>query len=404
MIPINAAYGGIWTLLPLYLLELGGSVIDVGFAGTVFNLAVIPGSLVWGYLADAYPRRRTVMHAATVVIATVIAAKFLTSSIPILVLLYAMYGFLSTAYTPTTQLLIMEFTLKRDWAQEFGRMSSASSLGFVLGVAPGVIWTRYLPLNTYLVYCLILQLIALALIRKIREPQRTIEREAITFSLDAFVSRIRELPLFFLKVPRKSDFVRFHRMAGLGLTQTLPLLFIAMTLFFSGASMFFTSFTPFLKSRDVPDFEVFVVYLLLFASNTISFRYAGKIAQKFAPSRVTSLSMLVRGLTLLSAYSLTLLSTSTQVIIASLLILAIVGASFTLANTASSVIIYHNLEPGRKGELLGIYSALTGIGLLSGAFVSGFVSYHLAYGITFLIAGAVVLGSLVMFKRAAAQG
>ncbi len=400
VVPINAAYGGIWTLLPLYLLDLGGTVIDVGYASASFNLAVIPGSLIWGYVADRYPKRRSLIHAATLAIATIFVAKFLTSSIPTLILLYGIYGFVNTAYTPTTQLLIMELTPKRDWASEFARMSSASSLGFVLGVAPGIIWTQYLPLNTYLIYCVIMQLLALGLAKMIEEPDRILEREALVFSPEAFASRIKDLPLIFLKMPTVNDFKRFYRMVRLSLAQTLPLLFIGMTLFFSGASLFFTSFTPFLKIRMVQDFEVFIVYLLLFTSNTVSFFYAGRISAHVGEAKVAIASMLVRSLTLFSAVALTMISGVTELIMASVVTLAVVGASFTLANTASSIIIYHNLQPGKQGEMLGIYSALTGTGLLLGAFASGFISFHLGYATTFAMAGIVVLLAIVIFRRA----
>lgn len=383
---------------------MGGSVIDVGFASTAFNFAVIPASLIWGYVADRYAKRRVLMQAATAAIATVFAAMFFVSSIPSLVLLYAVFGFVTTAFTPTTQLLIMELSPKSEWAPMFGRVSSASTFGFVLGVAPGVFWTRYFSLNSYLLYCIALQLLALGLVtRLVSEPKRVVEREALLFSPEAFIERIRALPLIFLRIPQLGDFRRFYRMTKIGLAQGVPLLFISMTLFFSGASLFFTSFTPFLKSKTVHDFEVFAVYLLLFAANTVSFFYAGKLSNRFGPRRVAASSILARSLVLLASLALVLISGTVELILASVLVLSLVGASFTFANTATSMILYDNLQPGKQGEMLGIYSASTGAGLLAGAFASGFLSFYLGYAFTFFAAATAVLVSLLIFMRAASQ-
>jgi MFS family permease len=404
VVPINAAYGGIWTLLPLYLLDLGGSVIDVGFASTAFNAAIIPASLFWGYAVDRYGKRKSPMLLATAVIGLVFITMFFISSIPLLVALYAVFAFFTAAFTPITQLLIMELSPKREWPSMFGRVSGASTFGFVLGTAPGVFWTQYFELRSYLIYCALMQIIAFALVaRLVMEPRGLMERQAIAFSPEALVHRIRDLPLIFLRIPSVSDFRRFFRMIRMGLGQGVPLLFISMMLFFGSASLFFTSFTPFLKSQRLMDFQVFIVYMLLFATNTVSFFYAGRVADRLGRKRAAAVSILLRGLALFSALALLLISETSQLIAASVVILAVVGMSFTFANTAASMLLFDSLQPGKQGEMLGIYSALTGTGLLIGAFASGFLSFHLGYAVTFIAAGLVVLISLAIFRRSAEQ-
>jgi MFS family permease len=176
-----------------------------------------------------------------------------------------------------------------------------------------------------------------------------------------------------------------------------------MMLFFGSASLFFTSFTPFLKSQRLMDFQVFIVYMLLFATNTVSFFYAGRVADRLGRKRAAAVSILLRGLALFSALALLLISETSQLIAASVVILAVVGMSFTFANTAASMLLFDSLQPGKQGEMLGIYSALTGTGLLIGAFASGFLSFHLGYAVTFIAAGLVVLISLAIFRRSAEQ-
>ncbi len=48
MVPFNAAVSAISTLVPLSILALGGSVIDVGFALVAYSLALVPAPLSLG--------------------------------------------------------------------------------------------------------------------------------------------------------------------------------------------------------------------------------------------------------------------------------------------------------------------------------------------------------------------
>ena len=57
-VPINAAIGGFSTLLPLYIIEIGGTVIDVGNIVSAYSLTLIPSSILWGIAVDRKEERR----------------------------------------------------------------------------------------------------------------------------------------------------------------------------------------------------------------------------------------------------------------------------------------------------------------------------------------------------------
>ena len=57
-VPINAAIGGFSTLLPLYILDIGGTVIDVGNVVSAYSLALIPSSILWGMVLDRKEKRK----------------------------------------------------------------------------------------------------------------------------------------------------------------------------------------------------------------------------------------------------------------------------------------------------------------------------------------------------------
>ena len=45
-VPVNAAIGGFTTLFPLYIIDLGGTVIDVGNIISAYSLVLIPSSIL----------------------------------------------------------------------------------------------------------------------------------------------------------------------------------------------------------------------------------------------------------------------------------------------------------------------------------------------------------------------
>ena len=57
-VPINAAIGGFSTLLPLYIIHIGGTVIDVGNIVSAYSLALIPSSILWGIAVDRKEKRK----------------------------------------------------------------------------------------------------------------------------------------------------------------------------------------------------------------------------------------------------------------------------------------------------------------------------------------------------------
>jgi MFS family permease len=57
-VPYKGAFGIANVLFPLYIAIIGGSIADVGLVVAAFNLASIPGLILWGKLSDRSARRR----------------------------------------------------------------------------------------------------------------------------------------------------------------------------------------------------------------------------------------------------------------------------------------------------------------------------------------------------------
>ena len=93
---------------------------------------------------------------------------------------------------------------------------------------------------------------------------------------------------------------------------------------------------------------------------------------------------------------------NSTLMIASIVSIAVIGTSFAFFNTSSSVLLFRTLPHGKQGELLGIYSALTGIAAFAGAIMSGYLSYNLGYALTF-VAAALLYVSCALILRSAVR-
>src|SRR5271170_8076191 len=58
VLPLNAGVQGFSTMVPLYILFLGGNVVQVALFTTLYNAVLIPSSIFWGRMTDRFPKRR----------------------------------------------------------------------------------------------------------------------------------------------------------------------------------------------------------------------------------------------------------------------------------------------------------------------------------------------------------
>lgn len=388
-------------LLPLYVLQLGGSVIDVGNVAAVGNAALIPGSLIWGRVADFYGARRMILVVSFAGLTGIFVLMYLANSLIAVLLLYAVFSFLIAAIAPVVNLLVMETFTKQMWSRMFARTSFFITVGLVLGTFPGIFWTRQLdlPLRSYLILCIALSIPSVILaIKLIPEPRITFERSILPTSPGSMLLRLLSVPLLFVKFPTASDFNSFWKLIRGGIDRELPLLYTVMFLFFTSASMFFTQYPALLKQRGISDDEVFLSFFYVFLVNAVSFPIAGKLAQVGKETKVSTAAMALRIAAILLASAIAYFADG-PLLPATFVIFTLMSISFTFSNTANSTLFFNTLGAEKQGELLGVYSALTGVGLFLGSLASGYVSFGYGFGANFVLAALLLSIGLFTFTR-----
>jgi len=403
-VPINAAIGGFSTLLPLYIIDIGGTVIDVGNIVSAYSLALIPSSILWGIAVDRKEKRKPFVTYGYLGITLLLVAGFFLTDIPSLLVLYVCYAGISTVASPAVSILLMESSPKKELSMTFAKYSSLTLLGTALGTIPGAFWTNYLPLRAYFLLCAIFSGISVVLAaRYLAEPEFPFERKAVALSQESFVTKLRTVTMIFITIPSLEDIKSFGKMMRSVFTRHLPLLYLSFFLFFTASNLFFTSYTPFLKSRQMDDSGVFIIFTTLYILQAAIYPITGRACGRFGEDHVAVLALWLRAGGILAALTTVLLMLHNSTLItASIVSIAVIGTSFAFFNTSSSVLLFRTLPHGKQGELLGIYSALTGIAAFVGAIMSGYLSYSLGYALTF-VATALLYVSCALVLRSAVR-
>jgi len=404
-VPINAAMGGFSTLLPLYIIDIGGTVIDVGNIVSAYSLALIPSSILWGIAVDRKEKRRPFVTYSYLGITILLMAGFFLRDIGSLLLLYVCYAGISTAANPAVSILLMEFSPKKQLSMTFAKYSALTLLGTALGTIPGAFWTGYFPLEAYFVLCAIFSGISTILAAKyLVEPAFPFERKVVALNQESFVTKLRTVTMIFITIPSPEDIKSFGKMMRNVFTRHLPLLYLSFFLFFTAGNLFFTSYTPFLKSREMGDSGVFVVYTTLYILQAAIYPITGRACGRFGEDRVAISALWLRAAGLLAAIATVLLMfRNSTLIIGSIASIVMIGTAYAFFNTSSSVLLFRTLPHGKQGELLGIYSAMTGIAAFTGAIMSGYISFNTGYAATFAVA-ALLYVCCAMTLRTAVRG
>jgi len=168
---MNASSTGLSTIIPIYMLALGGDVREVAMAVFLSNFAATLGAIFWGKLIDAMHWRRMIIVICAAAIAITAASMHFVSSVPILMLLSALVGFFSVGPGPATNLLVMEKSKREDWLKTFSWTSLISAAGLVIAMLAGYLWLMQYDAQSYALICSAIAISSLVLtVMLVKEP------------------------------------------------------------------------------------------------------------------------------------------------------------------------------------------------------------------------------------------
>jgi MFS family permease len=398
VLPFNMALGPVGTFVQLYILELHGTVIDVSLAITLYNLVGIPSVMLWGFVTDRFYRRRPMIVASFLSTSLVLLFFLAAGSTYSVAFLYTLLSFVTSASITPLNLLILETERRDRWTTAFARFSMLTSAGQTIGLLFGVIWAFFLPLRFFVVPLFIISLTSTCLaFLLVKEPPITFERRVIVMYGHSFLERLKAVPYIFIKAPSFTDFKRIFRTLKYELTGFTPILYLSIFLFYVSSGLFNTSFVPSLQAKGFSNRVVFFITATAMIAQTLSFKYAGRYVKGKSPLRAAVSSLLLR-IACYSSIGIAIYMASGLPLLAFTLILYTLaaGLAYAIYYTASNVAVFHSIGDHHQGSSLGVYSALVGFAIVAGSTISGLMSFHLGFHITFTTAAACLICSALL--------
>jgi MFS family permease len=393
-------------MVPLFILYLGGNVVQVALLTTLYNAVLIPASIFWGRMTDRLARRRLFFVITSAGSTLIFSAMFLLPNLTDLAILYACLGLVVTANAVAANLLVMETSPKKTWITSYSRLYQVANIGSVLGLTVGFIWTGTLPITAFLVFCAGSTGAALVLCYSlITEPPLTLETSHLTINPASFPSRIYHGMTFFanhLVVSRVmvKDAVRLFQATRAGAITGRVLLFFSAFLFTTSSAFLNTSFSPFLVSSGVTDSEVFAISLFNIIVQTIVYRWMSGFIKRFGGVRVGPYAVLGRTFIYMVFAASALELHGLALFVLSSILYSLIGVAFALWNSSTSVTLLSSLGSARQGNVLGGYAALGALGTVAGSLFTGYTSFYEGYSTTFTIAAGLMLFSFFVLEAA----
>ncbi|MCI0558331.1 MAG: MFS transporter, partial [Nitrososphaera sp.] len=265
LVPMNASSTGLSTIIPIYILALGGQVREVAMAAFLSNLAMTLGAIFWGKLIDTFHWRSTIIAICSIAIALTAASMYFVSSIPVLLILSALAGFFSVGPAPVTNLLVVEKSRKEEWLKTFSWTSLVSSVGLVIAMVAGYTWLMEYDARSYAIACSAIAISSLALtVMFVKDPPTKLAGRA-SVKWPALFYRLKQVPVMFLRPISDMSVAKLSRCVS----KKEFLFFVGTGLFFLSGSLLYTPYTPFLKDNGVSDSEVFLGYTTLHLSKVL---------------------------------------------------------------------------------------------------------------------------------------
>ncbi len=153
LLPGQITAQGLSTVIPLYVIFLGGNIGEVAIISALQSGTVAIGSLVWGRIIDRFHAKRPILVISFFFVLLCSLGMYLTNSIYILYGLAIILGFFTVARSPVTQLLVMESVQKNLWSWLFARTSIISTIGMLVAMVIGTVGSFYFDLRPYFLIC-----------------------------------------------------------------------------------------------------------------------------------------------------------------------------------------------------------------------------------------------------------
>ena len=396
IVPINVISSGLSVLIPLYILSLHGNVFDVGIAVALYNLVVIPSSLIWGKLADKSRQNRIFVIGSTAATIPILLMLLLFRSIAFAYLGYAIYAIAAAASAPAINIMVMGTRRSRKMPQTYSRYGTFTLVGSLIAYAIGAFLDGS-GLAYYLLILIAFNIAALVMSITLIRERRVYAKNELRYVGNATPVLNALAPKSPHSLISASFMKRLYASFKTGENSSVYVLFIAIAFFALGYNLFNTSFIPYLEMHGLTYGKIFMINI----ANSI-----GQILILVLVAFKIKIRNINRYYTLSTVYrstgyvlsSLAIILPISAFFITNVFAYLIAGFAFAAWSISSSVMLYEKIRGAKQGYYIGLWTAILGGSSVAGSLISGVISSVYGYLATFILAVIVTAVSGLVFE------
>jgi MFS family permease len=383
------AFGLLSVFLPLYVISIGGSLVEIGIMTALALFLAIPASFLWGYLCDKTRRYRRYILISFLSSAAILYLFTLPTNIGMLILLYSVLSVLHMAHEPPKNVLIAELYSREDWERSFAFYEGFTEAGWLIGLVLGFLTAAYgmIPTHTLLL-CSILNLVAFVLcVILVADPLLIFERGLVSIekSVD-FAS--------------KGVFLASKIWGGASLERRLKRENVSafcsgLILFSLATSIMFTPMPIFINSvaeaSALPSSIVFAIFVLNSGGGVAGYFVAGRRSRPEAGKANIGKVVIFR---CLLAFLLIWATMTAYNVVFATTILILMGFAYAVFLVYTLSLSMEIIPAGKTG----VFNVLVGIGGACGSFIGPFLAQTFGFQYVFLTSGLIFFLTYISFK------
>jgi MFS family permease len=388
----DMAFGLLTVFIPLYVVTfqdtsiLGGPLLAVGVMTSIAIFCSIPASFLWGYLCDKTRHYKAfiLLSFASISVILFLMTLPIAQNIIVFVFLYIVMQMLHVAHESPKNVLVTENYSRNDWERSFGFYEGLTEIGFIIGLAIGVV--MFISSTDTLYLCCGLSIVAFVLaMLLIADPLMIFERRLV-------------------KIERTLDFT--HRgfegssklMDGLRWDGSLKLdsfvgFACAIVLFSLASSIFFTPLPIYLKEVFGGQAQfVYLAYILNSIGATVGYFLIRGRANSMDIRKQMPRFILIRSLLVFTLVGVVTFAIAPTMLTCILLIC--LGFAYAMYYIMMLSLSMEIIPEGKAG----LFDGMVSLGAAIGAFLGPFIASSLSYTLTFTIAAVIFLGAFIAIK------
>jgi len=409
----NMTMGTSSILIPLMVAQvLGHSVADLGVLASLVSLVGVIGSLIWGRLSDAAHRRKPFIVMSFAGVSLGFAGIALAQSFTAVLLLNMMLNFFWVANAAVTILIVIENKEESRWEGKIGHLNQIGALGWVAGLIFGSLAlaaaSRFI--GESMAIRILFAILSLGAAGASLLAVRLVPRTTPQFTQRRFRGRIVALGNFLVERGRFGPYHLYHRfnprrlpalLWGEGGLRSETKRFLVATLLAFIAVGFFAVPIPLLLSQrfGLPSSTVFLYFVVLNSGVVLAYPLAARRIKRAGNKTVQQGALAVRLLIFIAAALYLTISAAVPSVLVLILFFLAIGGTWSFFQLSGVALASRLAKPKYRGQTLGLYNAIAGVGMIIAGVTSGFLSEYIGYQATLAAAAIFLAASLLVLHR-----